>query len=173
VTDIRVVQTTSLTGVWLDWLLLPTGVLDESLALATAVIVALGTDRVADVDDPLPGLGDSDRRGWWGDLDAVLLWNGWPIGSRLWLLERGKITDAGYQFGSTVTRAQLYAQEALTPFVTQGICSAVDVLVWRSGPDRLDCRVVLYRGPKQDIVLEFQGLWSELLELKTNVAISS
>jgi len=172
-TDIRIGETATLTGIWLDWLLTPAGVLDESLALATAVIVALGTDGVADVDDPLPIIGSDDRRGWWGDLDAELLWDGWPIGSRLWLLERGKIADANSQFGSTVTRAQLYAAEAVNPFIDKGICSDIDVLAWRGGRERIDVRVTMYRGPKQDIVLEFQGLWTELVELKTNVATTS
>src|SRR5215472_15553230 len=101
--DVRLVQQSIFpyqTDVSVDWLLRADGTLDDSQALATAVIVALGTDRLADVTDVLPDPDSTDRRGWWGDLDAQEVWDGWPIGSRLWLLKRDKITDAGAARGS-------------------------------------------------------------------------
>ena len=99
-TDIRLVQQgeyPAQTEVSVDWSLLSNGTLDDSEALATAVIVALGTDRLATRDDILPDPDSTDRRGWWGDLDTELIWNGWPIGTRLWLLKRDKIIGAGAQ----------------------------------------------------------------------------
>ena len=56
-TDIRLVQQgeyPAQTEVSVDWSLLSNGTLDDSDALATAVIVALGTDRLASRDDILP-----------------------------------------------------------------------------------------------------------------------
>ena len=94
-TDIRIINHASLNGVWMDWLLQPNGLLDESMELATTVLVALGTDRLATDTDMLPDIDSTDRRGWWGDLDAETLWDGWQIGSRLWLLARAKITGSG------------------------------------------------------------------------------
>src|SRR4249919_499665 len=111
VPDIRLVQQTDFPAqseVSMDWMLMNNGALDESEALATAVIVALGTYRLADRDDDLPDPDSTDRRGWWGDLDAELIWKGWPIGTRLWLCQRDKITGAGAARGSTLTRIDSY-----------------------------------------------------------------
>jgi phage gp46-like protein len=92
--DIRVVQFGGTNeAISLDWVLTPAGQLDDSDQLQTALIVALGTDRRANPDDVLPTPDDDDLRGWWGDLDAAAIWSGWPIGTRLWLLSRAKITD--------------------------------------------------------------------------------
>src|SRR5713226_7191117 len=69
-TDIRLVEINQLVPVVVtfDWLLTPIGGLDDTQALATAVILALGTDALAGADDELPGLPpDDDRRGWWAD----------------------------------------------------------------------------------------------------------
>src|SRR5579875_2938906 len=54
--------------------------------LITSVAISLFTDRIANADDPIPD-GSTDPRGWWGDLDET-----YPIGSRLWLLDRSKAT---------------------------------------------------------------------------------
>lgn len=64
--------------------------------VATALLVCLGSDRRADATDTLPteiallpaqSAGVFARRGWPGD---ILLAEGVRLGSRLWLLERGK-----------------------------------------------------------------------------------
>ena len=75
--------------------LLGDGTLDDRDALASAVIVALGTDRLAEEGDLLPDPDSMDRRGWWGDYDADMVWDGWPIGCRLWLLQREQDRGAG------------------------------------------------------------------------------
>ena len=82
-TDIRIVQIATPEVVTLDWLMTPIGEIDTTQELATAVTVALGTDRLALVADELPDPNDNDRRGWWGDLDAEQIHDGWPIGTRL------------------------------------------------------------------------------------------
>lgn len=75
---------------------------------ATAMVLAIGSDRRARPDDQLP-TGDDDaglnaRRGWVGDaLDPQQR----RLGSRLWLLRRAKATE------ETRKLAILYAQEAL------------------------------------------------------------
>src|SRR5262245_56514416 len=96
-TDIRIANKVELlTEPNADWVFLqPPGVLDEDQELATLVMVALGTDALAGADDALPGLDETDRRGWWGDTDAEEIWDGWPVGSKLWLLQRAKITGVG------------------------------------------------------------------------------
>ena len=116
--------------------LLDDGTLDERKALATAVIVALGTDALAERTDILPDPDRTDRAGWWGDLDASEIWGGWPIGSRLWLLKRDKIEDHGAARGATVTRVDRYIREALQPLVDRRIASTFDVKASRVGRER-------------------------------------
>lgn len=163
-TDIRIVNVVSLAGLWDDWLLKPSGVLDESGTLVTSVIVALLTDRLADPKDVLPDPDSVDRRGWWGDLEAETLWDGWQVGCKNWLLARAKIVGAEAMEGSTLVRAEIYTRIALQPFVDKKLCSRIDVSAERIGKERIDVTVQIYRGPLQDIELRFQGLWTELVE---------
>jgi phage gp46-like protein len=93
VVDIRLVQDRSFPkySVTVDWSLLDNGTLDDSQALATAIVVALGTDALADATEDLPDPDSTDRRGWWGDFDADTVWNTWDIGCKLWLMSRSSI----------------------------------------------------------------------------------
>lgn len=143
----------------------PLGQLDTTFELVSAVIVALGTDRLAEDDDILPGLDDTDRRGWWGDLDAAEIHDGWPIGTRLWLLSRHKITGAAAQQGSSTARAREYAYEALQPFIDRGICRDVEVTAIRSATDKIDLTVTLIRGPEPDVTVRYQTLWGDVERL--------
>jgi phage gp46-like protein len=78
-------------------------VLDRTAA--TPMLLGLGCDRRARPDDALPGEAVfGARRGWPGDaLDGA----GRRLGSRLWLLERAKQTEA------VRLRAESYALEGL------------------------------------------------------------
>jgi len=160
--DLRLVQS----GVYpyqsevsVDWLLLNDGTLDDTQALATAVIVALGTDRLADADDLLPDPDSTDRRGWWGDFDAETIWQGWPIGCRLWLMYREKITGPNAQRGATVARIEQYVREAIQPFLDMRIASHMQLAIARIDTQRIDVLIQLYRGPELAIDLRYQILW--------------
>jgi phage gp46-like protein len=162
-TDIRIAQQGSaFEAVTLDLLLTPMGELDTTQELATAVTVALLTDALAGPDDVLPDQG-TDRRGWWGDLDANELWDGWPIGSKLWLFARAKITPRQAREGSTTARIEAYIREALQPFLDRKIASRLDVSVTRVGTERIEAAIVLYRGPRQAVELRFASLWDGIL----------
>jgi phage gp46-like protein len=170
--DIRLVQLTTPDVVSLDWLQSQTGQIDETNELITAVLVALGTDAQAAATDVLPDPRSSDRRGWWGDLQASQIWNGWPIGSLLWLLTRAKIVDQNAREGATIARVQAYISAAIQPFVDNAICSGFAVKAWVSNDgrnDRIMARLTLYRGSKNAIALEFQPTWSELFPNSANV----
>jgi phage gp46-like protein len=163
--DIRLVQNPDAFPAYsipIDWSLLSDGTLDDTQALASAVVVALGTDALAAPDDILPDPDSTDRAGWWGDLDAKELFDGWPIGTRLWLLKRTKIVGPEDPEGATVSRVEQYISEALQPFVDLKIASAFDVEATRVGVERIDALVVIYRGPKTPIELRFQVLWDEI-----------
>lgn len=165
--DIRLVQRTDFpyrTSVSVDWALLGDGTLDDTEALATAVIVALGTDRLASLDDELPDPDSTDRRGWWGDLDAAEIWGGWEIGSRLWLMQRAKITGSNAARGSTLVRIKHYIQEAIQPFISLRIGTVMDVQVEQIDTQRVDALVRLYRGPTTAVELRYQILWQDIIE---------
>lgn len=148
--------------VLLDWLLTTDNVLDDKLALQSAVIVALGTDATADKTDVLPNIDDDDRRGWWGDLDAEEIWGGWPVGCKLWLLRRAKITGPGAVEGSTTARAENYVAEAMVPFIKNKIISTFSAQAARLGRERIDVDLKIYRGPDREIDLRYSDLWEEV-----------
>ena len=162
--DIRFLQQLDFPAyaVTLDWLMNDMNLIADGLDLQSAVIVALGTDALAPVDEPLPDPDATDRRGWWGDLDADVIWGGWPIGCLLWLLSRAKVTDALAKGGSTLARADGWTRDAMKPFVDNLIASQIDTLPEQIGRDRIDIGVVIYRGPDAAINLRYSELWDEL-----------
>jgi len=142
--------------------LLANGSLDETEALATAVVVALGTDALAAPSDILPDPDSTDRAGWWGDLDATEIWNGWDIGSLLWLLKRDKIVGPEAIQGATVQRVENYIRAAIDPFMERRIGSRYDVWVERAGRQQINALIRIYRGPRQEIDLRYQILWEDI-----------
>lgn len=162
--DIRIVQNTWFPkySVTCDWNLLPDGTLDDTQALATAIIVALGTDARAGPDDILPDPNSTDRKGWWGDADAELIWGGWPIGSRLWLMKRSKITGIEAQQGSTMARIEGYIRECIAPFILNRIGSGMFVECTRADTQQINALIRIYRGPDLEIELRYQVLWDEI-----------
>jgi len=166
VPDIRDVHTGTYpqTGLTIDWRVLENGALDDRQALATAVVVALGTNALASSDDVLPDPDSTNRMGWWGDLHAQLIWSGWPIGSKLWLLLRAKMTPATALEGSILARVEDYISEAIQPFVNLRIASGFDVWVSRVDKQRIDALIRIYRGPLKAVDLLYQVLWDELVQ---------
>lgn len=144
----------------LDWLLSPGDDLENDGELVNAVAIALGTDRLAKRDDALPDPNNTDRRGWWADMDALEIWGAGPIGSRYWLLERETITGSEARKGSTVAKVEAYTREAVQPFKDARIASAIQLQATRIGVERIDCDVTLFRGPQAAVELRFSGLWS-------------
>jgi phage gp46-like protein len=163
--DIRLVQNTQFPkySVTMDWLLLNDGTLDDTQALATAVIIALGTDGLASRDDILPDPDSSDRAGWWGDLDAFPIWQGWPIGCKLWLLKRSKITGPGAIEGATVVRVEQYIRQTIHPFIYLKIASKMEIEATRIRREQIDALVRLYRGPELAVDLRYQILWEDII----------
>jgi phage gp46-like protein len=149
-------------AVQLDWLMTDQKLIADGLDLQSAVIVALGTDAVAGADDELPDPDSTDRRGWWGDLDANEIWGGWPVGCKLWLLQRVSITGVGSVYGSTVNRADSYTRDAMKPFTQNRIASQIDVVAEQIDTQRIDVGVVVYRGPRVEVELRYSELWDQL-----------
>jgi len=162
VPDIKLIPVNTVDVMTFDWLQTSTGLLEEDAELVTAFLVAIFTDAAANASDAPPDPRSNDLRGWWGDLDSDVIWNGWPIGSKLWLLTRAKIVDQMAREGATIARVQQYLYACLTPFVTAGICSKVVVTAQQDTEARIVAQATMYRGPKSAIQLQFLPLWSEL-----------
>ena len=129
--------------------------LEASTGLQTAIIMSLFTDRRAREDDVLPDSENLDRRGWWGDLTSS--YENDQIGSRLWLLERSKITE------DIIPRAKKYAEEALQWLVEDGVAVKVEVEAERQGTpgtDILALKVKIYRIYGNDQAEEFYYQWA-------------
>lgn len=114
--------------------------------LTRAVVISLFTHRRADPDD------NADvPMGWWGDT--------WPIvandryGSKLWLLQRSKLTNA------LVNTVRSYLCEALQWMLDDGVVSRIDIDIQRTGINELGNSIVLWRrdGP---VTISFNDFWS-------------
>ncbi|MDA8230141.1 MAG: phage GP46 family protein [Magnetospirillum sp.] len=91
------------------------GLLATGADLYTAALISLFSDRRAAADDAITD-GSGDARGWWGDLGSD-----YPVGSRLWLLERSTLT------AGTALLAQDYAREALQWLLDDGVVAGWDI----------------------------------------------
>ncbi|UPG89262.1 phage GP46 family protein [Luteibacter aegosomaticola] len=118
--------------------------------LTTAVLISLFTDRQAEASDTLPDA-SNDRRGWWGDLDQDV-----PIGSRLWLLDRSKLTP------TVAIRARDYAKEALSWLIDDGVAASVDITTAIVRPASLHLTASITRtdGTRQSST--FDWAWSQI-----------
>ena len=114
--------------------------------LTRAVVISLFTHRRADPDD------NADvPKGWWGDT--------WPMvandryGSKLWLLQRSKLTNA------LVNTVRTYIRESLQWMLDDGVVSRIDIDIQRTGINELGNSIVLWRrdGP---VTISFNEFWS-------------
>ncbi len=148
--------------VFLDWKV-SDGTIDETQALATAVMVALGSNALANVTDELPDPLDDDRQGWWGDMDAEIIWQGWPLGTRLWEMRRDAVRPLGYKHGATAIKAEMFVREAIAPFEEAQIISDFTVEVDALPKmERIDVLITLFRTNSPAISLRYQYLYDEI-----------
>ena len=123
------------------------GALTSGDDLETAVLISLFTDRAAEATDVPPDGGD-DRRGWWGDEDEDV-----PIGSRLWLLDRSRLTPA------VANTARIYIEEALKWLVDDEVATSVKALTAISGANQLNSIVTITRSDGTVVPLKFNWAW--------------
>ena len=116
--------------------------------LARAVINSIFTWARADVDDDLPG---KSLEGWWGDSFPDS--QGDAFGSKLWLLQRAKLTD------ETVAKAKDYVEECLKWMLSDGVAGSVEVEAQRGDFDRLDILVVVTKPDATQMTMRFQDVW--------------
>lgn len=128
-----------------DWELSGAQLLDGD-DLATAALISFFSERQANNDDEIPD-GTKNRRGWWADP---------TLGSRLWLLEREKLTR------ETARRAKDYGEESLQWLVDDGVIAAYEVTaeVVARVPGRLVMGVTLFRTDGTKVALNFVWVWN-------------
>lgn len=125
----------------------------SDLGLATAVMLSLFLDRRAEDDDVPPSGDPNDRRGWWADQFASV--DGDRIGSRLWLLDRSKIT------GETGRRAEEYVREALAWMVEDRVVASIGVEIELT-KSALLIGVTLARPGRDAVNFRFSRVWDAL-----------
>ena len=125
--------------------------------LTTAVLISLFTDALAKEDDELPNelFPDDfpDRRGWWADSTSQRAND--SVGSRLWLLERSKVTT------ENLRRAEQYAREALQWMVDEGLASKITVVTEQGGAglNQLFLQVSISKYVGEARAFRFELLW--------------
>ena len=130
-----------------DWSLVGTN-LATGNALETAVLISLFTDRLANPDDAIPD-GTNDPRGWVGDLGQTV-----PIGSRLWLLSRSKLTPALAPIVKTM------AADALQWLIDDSVVAKFDIITKVVLPNRLNMQIIAYKQDGTKIAMDFTHAWS-------------
>ena len=55
-----------------------------------------------------------------------------------------------------------YIKAAIQPFVDRKICSGFNVWTTRVDRQRIDALIRIYRGPQQEIDLQYQVLWDAM-----------
>lgn len=125
------------------------GALASGDDLASAVLISLFTDRVANADD-IPPDGGTDRRGWWGDQGEDV-----PIGSRLWLLDRSRLDT------KVANQAQIYMQEALQWIIDDQVAAGVKVAITIDGRNTLYSVIRITRADGTSTDLKFNWVWRQ------------
>lgn len=105
--------------------------------LATAILISLFTDRVAQPGYQPPAPSNGDPEGWWGD--AYLPAGIGPIGSRIWQLRRAVKTQ------TTLNLAQDMAAEALQWLINIGAVARFSITAWWLNGSYLAMRIVAIR----------------------------
>ncbi|MGX6541460.1 phage GP46 family protein [Enterobacter roggenkampii] len=118
--------------------------------LTRAVVISLFTWRRAEPDD------NADvPMGWWGDSFPAVQND--RYGSRLWLLQRSKLTN------QLVQKVRVYIRESLQWLIDDGVVSRIDLDIQRTGISELANSITLWRrdGP---VTISFNDLWSAITD---------
>lgn len=110
--------------------------------LFTAVLISLFTDAEASPDDAIPD-GTDDPRGWWGG----------PIGSKIWLRVRAKVTAL------TLALVKSDIEDALAWMIEDNVVASIDVTTEWTRPSLLGARVIIKRTDGLTRALAFTRIW--------------
>ena len=124
--------------------------LETDEGLETAIILSLYTDRRVDTQELPPE--EKSRRGWFGDLLAQT--PGDFIGSRLWLLDRAKVSD------DTRNLAEDYAQEALQWLIDDGVADSIDVSASFDKNNALAIQCIITKPNGDALPFQYESPWA-------------
>jgi phage gp46-like protein len=102
--------------------------LTRDAGLETAILISLFSDRLVTSEE-----NSKETRGWWGDSETN------KIGSKLWLLERVKITD------DVILRANSYVRDCLKWLIDDGVALKVESIVQKGDGDVMVFTITVYR----------------------------
>lgn len=126
------------------------GDIESDDGLETAIMVSLFTDQRVK-EDELP-TGENDRRGWWGDIAIENEQD--QIGSKLWLLDRGKADE------SSRALAKQYAEESLQWLLDDGVADEINVTAVLVPRSRIDLSIEVIPPRNRDkYFYRYQLLW--------------
>lgn len=145
--DIGFLQIPDIDGTIFADLAIVDGDLGADEGLETAVLISLFTDRFVPKEELPDGIEDS--RGWWADALSEIPED--KIGSRIWLLDRGKLDL------KTKNRMKDFADEALAWMLSEGIASKVEVTTLLVQNTRIELNVKIYKPDGDNIPFRF--LW--------------
>lgn len=117
--------------------------------LETAVAISLFTERRVS-EDELPDL-EIDQRGWWGDMFPEIDQD--KIGSRLWTMDRSKVTV------ETLRRSEELCREALEWMIEDALADAIIIQSEYNDNKQLIINIEITRPDENDI--RFSVLWDE------------
>jgi phage gp46-like protein len=126
------------------------GALAVDYSLETWVVTSLFTDVEATPEE-ITAAGLAAQRGWWAEADSLRDPDRPRMGSKLWLLSRGKTTV------ETLRRAEVYALEALRWMIAAGVAGSIEVLASRPRAGMLGLEVTITR-PK-NLQPAFRRFW--------------
>jgi phage gp46-like protein len=141
-----------------DWGLAE-GDLETGQDLETACLTSLFSDVLA-TPDFIPTDGTSDRRGWWADP-----YNGHPLGSNLWQLERAHKTRA------TLGLAQRYTLDALQWLIADGIAKQLICNTMWLSSTMIGIAVAIIKPDGSETRFKFGWAWTGLATLWSPVQI--
>jgi len=127
-------------------------VINDDLAadngLETAVAISLFTDRRVS-DEELPDL-ERSKRGWWGDVIPEIPQD--KIGSRLWTIEREKVTV------EILRRSEELCREALDWMIEDGAAKEINASSVYSSNSKMDTTIEIVK-PDDVESTRFQVIW--------------
>lgn len=126
--------------------------LTEEEGLETSVLLSIFTDRRADIGDNIDDL--NDKRGWWGDL--TLPGND-KIGSKMWLLDRSKLTR------ETATLAEGYLFQCLKWMIEDNVAAKIvvsaEIKATGHTKDTIAATINIYKKDGTVKTFAFNDLW--------------
>lgn len=134
------------------------GALAVDYSLETQVVASLFTDVEATPEE-IRAAGLELQRGWWAEADSLRDPDRPRMGSKLWLLSKGKTTL------QTLRRAEVYARESLLWLIDAGVAASVEVLATRPRPGIVALDITI-RKP-QKLLPAFRRLW----EFQSNAVV--